>query len=86
MLENFPITPTTLATVYHLLTPEKKVINMAEDPFQFSPIVEEFLNLPQANKDDLPSSRAETLFPLVFGEDASIQTDPNFTKWSMTTW
>lgn len=59
---------------------------MIENPFQLSPVMEEFLHLPQANKDDLPSSRAETLFPLVFGEDASIQTDPTFTHRSMTTW
>lgn len=49
-------------------------------------VLGEFLALSDADKASCRISTAEKLFPLVFGNDATLQSEANYSKQKETTW
>ncbi|KAJ5698965.1 FAD-binding type 2 [Penicillium macrosclerotiorum] len=60
------------------LTPEKVAA--------VEPILSQFHALKDCEKNDRRLATTETVFPLVFGEDASVRTDPHFSERNNTVW
>jgi hypothetical protein len=49
-------------------------------------IITEFHALSEADKDDRRLSTAKKIFPLIFGDNASVQGDIDFSERTKTTW
>lgn len=58
----------------------------SEQTRKFQACLSEFDALADTDKDDHRLSTAETLFPVVFGENVAIETDSRYIEFSETTW
>lgn len=63
-----------------------EVLGPPSETRYFRTYLSEFAALSDTEKDNRRLNVADLVFPLVFGEDAIINTSPTFSQFSETTW